>query len=69
LELTGQKFIKSTRYLLLYGEENVPPEKLPKLEEALAYNEPLSKAYYLKEELHQFWNQPNKQAAQKYLQE
>ena len=24
LELTGQKFIKSTRYLLLYGKENVP---------------------------------------------
>jgi len=51
LEITGQKFIKGTRYLLLYGRENLPPDKLPKLEEALAYNEPLSKAYYLKEEL------------------
>lgn len=69
LEMTGQKFIKGTRYLLLYGRENLPPDKLPKLEEALAYNEPLSKAYYLKEELRQLWNQPGKEAAQKYLQE
>ncbi|MBK8093720.1 MAG: ISL3 family transposase [Verrucomicrobiaceae bacterium] len=69
LELTGQKFIKGTRYLLLYGRENLPPDKRPKLEEALAYNEPLSKAYYLKEELRQLWNQPGKEAAQKYLQE
>ena len=69
LEVTGQKFIKGTRYLLLYGKENLPPDKLPKLEEALAYNEPLSKAYYLKEELRQLWNQPGKEAAQQYLQE
>lgn len=69
LELTGQKFIKGTRYLLLYGKENLPEDKRPKLEEALAYNEPLSKAYYLKEELRQLWSQPGKEAAQKYLQE
>ena len=69
LELAGQKFIKGTRYLLLYGIENLPPNKLPKLEEALAYNEPLSKACYLKEELRQLWNQPDKAAAQQDLQE
>jgi transposase len=69
LELAGQKFIKGTRYLLLCGIENLPPNKLPKLEEALAYNEPLSKACYLKEELRQLWNQPDKAAAQQYLQE
>jgi transposase len=61
--------VKGTRYLLLYSKENLPPDKLPKLEEALAYNEPLSKAYYLKEELRQLWNQPGKEAARKYLQE
>jgi len=44
LELSGQKFIKGARYLLLHGRENLPPEKRPKLEEALAYNEPLSKS-------------------------
>ena len=69
LELTGQKFIKGTRYLLLYGKENLPPEQRPKLEQALAYNEPLSKAYYLKEELRQLWSQPGKDAAQQYLQD
>jgi len=69
LELDGQKFIKGTRYLLLYGNENLPPEKRPKLEEALAYNEPLSKAYYLKEELRQLWSQPGKDAALKHLQD
>ena len=69
LELDGQKFIKGTRYLLLYGKENLPPEKRPKLEEALAYNEPLSKAYYLKEELRQLWSQPGKDAALKHLQD
>ncbi len=69
LELDGQKFIKGTRYLLLYGKENLPPEKRPKLEQALAYNEPLSKAYYLKEELRQLWSQPGKDAAQKHLQD
>ncbi len=68
LELDGQKFIKGTRYLLLYGKENLPTDKRPKLEAALAYNEPLSKAYYLKEELRQLWNQPDKAAAQKHLQ-
>ena len=69
LELDGQRFIKGTRYLLLYGKENLPPEKRPKLEQALAYNEPLSKAYYLKEELRQLWSQPGKDAAQKHLQD
>ena len=69
LEITGQKFIKGTRYLLLYGRENLPLDKLPKLEEALAYNEPLSKAYYLKEELRQLWSQPGKEVAQKHLQD
>lgn len=69
LELDGQKFIQGTRYLLLYGKENLPPEKRPKLEQALAYNEPLSKAYYLKEELRQLWSQPGKDAAQKHLQD
>lgn len=69
LELAGQKFIKGTRYLLLYGRENLPPEKRPKLEVALAYNEPLSKAYYLKEELRQLWSLPGKHAAQEHLQQ
>lgn len=69
LVLDGQKFIKGTRFLLLSGKENLPPEKRPKLEEVLTYNEPLSKACYLKEELRQLWSQPGKDAAHKHLQD
>jgi hypothetical protein len=39
------------------------------LQEALEANEPLAKAYYLKEELRQIWNQPNKAAAAVYLEQ
>jgi transposase len=51
----GQRVIKGTRYLLLRGKENLSPERLPDLEAALKLNEPLSIAYYLKEELRTLW--------------
>ncbi len=54
-DIMGRKAIKGTRYLLLRGRENLHPNQLPKLEEALKLNEPLSLAYYLKEELRQLW--------------
>ena len=38
-----------------------------RLENALAMNEPLSKAYYLKEQLRQIWSQPTKDMAEKVL--
>lgn len=69
LDLIGCKAIKGARYLLLRGKENVAADKRPKLEEALAFNEPLSTAYYLKEELRELWNQPTHTAAQSYLQD
>jgi transposase len=68
LDLTGCKAIKGTRYLLLRGRENLREDQRPKLEEALKMNEPLSTAYYLKEELRELWRQPSHQAAQEYLQ-
>ena len=46
--IMGRAAIKGTRYLLLRGRENLRPEQLPQLEEALKLNEPLSIAYYLK---------------------
>jgi hypothetical protein len=52
----GRKAIKGTRYLLLRGKENLSPERLPDLEAALKLNEPLSIAYYLKEELRTLWS-------------
>jgi hypothetical protein len=39
------------------------------LQEALEANEPLAKAYYLKDELRQIWKQPNKAAAAAYLEQ
>lgn len=52
----GRAAIKGTRYLLLRGRENLAPERVPDLEEALKLNKPLSTAYYLKEELRTLWS-------------
>jgi len=54
--IMGRNAIKGTRYLLLRGRENLAPERLPDLEEALKLNKPLSIAYYLKEELRTLWS-------------
>lgn len=55
-DIMGRRAIKGTRYLLLRGRENLDPARLPELQEALRLNEPLSIAYYLKEELRHLWN-------------
>jgi transposase len=49
------------------GGENVPEDKRGKLEEALRFNEPLSTAYYLKEELRLLWSQPTFEAMRAFL--
>jgi len=38
-----------------------------RLDEALRLNKPLATAYYLKEDLRQFWSQPNKATAEKVI--
>ena len=65
---------KGTRWLLLKNPENLKanPEDPAKderkrLQEALAINQPLMQAYYLKEDLRQFWDQPDRGAAQRFL--
>jgi transposase len=60
--------IKGSRYLLLMGAENLPETKREKLAEALRFNEPLSVAYYLKEELRLLWSQPSLSAMSAFLQ-
>ena len=62
-----RRFIKGTRYLLLMGEENLPEQKRAALDQALRFNEPLSVAYYLKEELRWLWSQPTHAQMRKYL--
>jgi transposase len=61
-----KEVLKGTRWLLLKNPENLDPEKKEKerLAEALKLNEPLSCAYYLKEDLRQIWLQPNKETAE-----
>lgn len=65
----GKKVLKGTRWLLLKNPENLDPQhKEPeRLEEALRLNQPLATAYYLKEDLRQFWLQPHKTAARNVL--
>lgn len=63
----SQQVIKGTRYLLLRRAKNLEQEQLPKLAEALKLNEPLSQAYYLKEELGLLWEQPSRAAMEDFL--
>lgn len=61
--------LKGTRWLLLKNPENLDPKKKEKerLEEALKLNSPLFVAYYMKEQLRQLWQQPDKRTARAFL--
>ena len=67
---TEQKIIKGTRWLLLKNPENLKKDKdeHKRLQEALQINQPLAAAYYMKEELRQIWNQQDKEAGEKLIQ-
>jgi transposase len=64
-----KKVLKGSRWLLLKAPENLDPERdeAARLEEALELNKPLATAYYLKEDLRQFWGQPGKRFATAFL--
>ena len=57
--------LKGTKWILLKNSANLDESKNEpeRLKRALEVNEPLMKAYYLKEELHNLWEQENKLAA------
>jgi transposase len=65
--------LKGIRWLLLKNPENLQEHDDPakderkRLQEALAINEPLMQAYYLKDDLRQFWRQKNRTAAERFL--
>ena len=62
--------IKGIRWLLLKNGEDIKTDAAKKqLEEALKINEPLAKAYYLKEKIALVWGQLDKQTARKWLYE
>jgi transposase len=64
-----KEVLKGTRWLLLKNPENLDAKKNEKqrLEEALALNKPLATAYYMKDDLRRFWEQPGKRFATTFL--
>jgi transposase len=64
-----QRLLKGTRWLLLKNPENLDPQRNEgqRLQQALRINQPLATAYYLKEDLRQFWDQPDKATATTFL--
>jgi transposase len=68
-EVQHEEVLKGTRWLLLKDAEDLDPEKDEKvrLKEALKLNEPLAAAYYMKEDLRRFWEQPGKRFATTFL--
>ena len=70
-DILQKEVLKDVRWLLLKNPEN-PDEKRnerQRLEEALRLNQPLACAYYLKEDLRQVWNQPDKATADVVLED
>ena len=65
-DVMHKEVLKGTRWILLKNPENLSLERneYARLQETLKLNEPLATAYYMKEELRQFWRQPDKRTAE-----
>jgi transposase len=63
----AKQVLKGTRWLLLKNPENLDPKhnERQRLEEALRLNQPLATVYYMKEDLRQIWEQPDKATARR----
>jgi transposase len=68
-DLLQKEVLKGIRWLLIKNSPNLNDKRneRERLEEALRINEPLSKGYYMKEELGLVWKQENKTAARAFL--
>jgi len=66
-----KQVLKGTRWLLLKRPDHLDHAKdeAKRLQDALTLNQPLATAYYLREDLCQFWNQPDKASAAQFLQD
>ena len=64
-----RKILKGTRWLILKNPENLDDERneFDRLMAALRLNRTLAIAYYLKEDLRQIWQQPDKRTARRVL--
>ena len=71
VEMLQKEVLKGVRWLLLKNPENLDEKRneRERLEEALRLNQPLACAYYLKEDLRQIWDQPDKASAQAALED
>jgi transposase len=70
-EQMDKDVLKGTRWLLLKNPENLDPRRKERerLEEALRMNRPLATVYYMKEDLRQIWDQPDKETAARVLED
>lgn len=70
-DMLHKNVLKGIRWLLLKRNDNLDQKhnERQRLDEALKLNRSLAIAYYLKEELRLFWQQPNRQAAQRFLED
>ena len=67
-DVNKRKVIKGSRWYLLRTGRDIFDDKFnTRLDNVLALNEPLMKAYYLKESLYEIWNQLNRADAEKVL--
>lgn len=67
-DLNKRKVLKGTRWLLLCNGKDIFDDRFKsRLDNALKLNEPLMKAYYLKEGLKEIWMQMDKNQAEKVL--
>jgi transposase len=68
-DINKKKIIKGSRWLLLKKGFNISETGKQRLQEALAVNEPLAQAYYLKEELDLLWEETDLEEAESFLNE
>lgn len=64
---TQRQLIKGTRFLLLKGGEKLDHSALVHLERLESLNQPLYRAYLLKEDLRRFWSMPSQKDAKRFL--
>jgi transposase len=67
-DINKRRIIKGTKYLILQnGKDIFDKYHKSRLDNVLAMNAPLNKAYYLKESLREIWTQINKEKAEEVL--
>ena len=64
-----KEVLKGSRWILLKNPANLSVEhnEEARLKEALELNEPLATAYYMKEDLRQFWEQADRKTAEEVI--